>query len=80
MPHFTKDLKTARRPLNARAETVATSSMFRGALASLRCLVPAGAFYEWKSVADGKQPCAIARTDGAPLAFAIWSNIFKGSL
>ena len=54
--------------------------MFRGALASLRCLVPAGAFYEWKSVADGKQPCASARTDGAPLAFAIWSNIVKGSL
>ena len=30
VPHFTKDLKAARRPINARAETVATSGMFRG--------------------------------------------------
>src|SRR5271170_4797591 len=70
VPHFTKDLKTARRPINARAETVTTSGMFRGALASRRCLVPAHAFYEWKAMADGKQPFAIARSDGAPLAFA----------
>jgi putative SOS response-associated peptidase YedK len=49
VPHFTKDLKAARRPFNARAETVATSANFRGALASRRCLVPAEAFYEWKA-------------------------------
>ena len=66
MPHFTRDLKTARRPINARAETVATSGMFRGALASRHCIVPADAFYEWKAMADGKQPYAIARTDGTP--------------
>jgi len=36
-------------------------------------LVPADAFYEWKALPDGKQPYAIARTDGAPLAFAgLW--------
>ncbi len=64
MPHFTKDLKTARKPINARAETVATSGMFRGALAQRRCLVLADAFYEWRAVANGKQPYAIARQDG----------------
>jgi putative SOS response-associated peptidase YedK len=48
VPHFTKDLKACKRPINARAETVATSGMFRGALASRRCLVPADAFYEWR--------------------------------
>ena len=49
--------------------------MFRSALAARRCLVPADAFYEWKAVADGKQPHAIARTDGAPLAFAgLWEG------
>ena len=75
VPHFTKDLKACKRPINARAETIATSGMFRGALASRRCLVPADAFYEWKAVADGKQPYAIARTDGAPLAFAgLWEG------
>ena len=47
VPHFTKDLKKATRPINARAETVASSGMFRGALASRRCIVPADAFYEW---------------------------------
>ena len=34
IPHFTKDLKTARKPINARSETAGTSGMFRGALAS----------------------------------------------
>ncbi len=75
VPHFTKDLKACKRPINARSETIATSGMFRGALAARRCLVPADAFYEWKAVADGKQPYAIARTDGAPLAFAgLWEG------
>jgi putative SOS response-associated peptidase YedK len=70
VPYFTKDLKKAQRPINARAETVAASGMFKAALAKRRCIVPADAFYEWKALADGKQPYAIARVDGAPLAFA----------
>lgn len=75
VPSFTKDLKQARRPVNARAETVATSGMFRNALAKRRCLVPASAFYEWQAGPAGKQPYAIARADGAPLAFAgIWEG------
>ena len=49
--------------------------MFRGALAARRCLVPADAFYEWKTLADGKQPYAIARQDGTPIAFAgLWEG------
>src|ERR1035437_312296 len=47
VPHWTMDIHQARRPINARAETVATSPMFRAALVSRRCLVPADAFYEW---------------------------------
>jgi putative SOS response-associated peptidase YedK len=40
-----------------------------------RCIVPANAFYEWKSMADGKPPYAIARTDVAPRAFAgLWEG------
>ena len=57
IPHFTKDLKAARKPINARAETVASSGMFRGALERRRCLVHADAFYEWRAMPDGKQPC-----------------------
>ncbi len=75
MPHFTKDLKAARKPINARAETVATSGMFRGAWAQRRCLVPADAFYEWRAMAAEKQLCAIARQDGQPMAFAgLWEG------
>ena len=75
VPHFTKRPKTARKPINARAETVASSSMFQGAFARRRALVPATAFYEWRTDAEagGKQPYAIARTDGQPMAFAgLW--------
>ena len=72
MPSWTKTLKQAR-PINGRSETAATARMFKGALANRRCLVPANAFYEWKAMQDRKQPYAIARRDGAPLAFAgVW--------
>ena len=75
VPSFTKDLKAARRSVNARAETVAASGMFRTALAKRRCLVPAAAFYEWKTTPNGKVPHAIAQADGDPLALAgIWEG------
>jgi putative SOS response-associated peptidase YedK len=75
VPHFTRDLKACQRPINARAETAASAPLFLGALAARRCLVPADAFYEWKTMPDGKQPYAIARQDGAPLAFAgLWEG------
>ena len=50
--------------------------MFRDAFASRRCLVPAAAFYEWQAVpGDPKQPYAIAKADGSPMAFAgLWEG------
>jgi len=73
LPYFTKDLKAARKPINARCETVGTSGMFKAALAARRCLVPAAAYYEWRTDPDGKVPFAVARMDGDPVAFAgIW--------
>jgi putative SOS response-associated peptidase YedK len=75
VPHWTKDLKSARRPINARSETAAGSGMFRSAFAARRCLVPADAFYEWRAEGGRKHPYAIARADGAPLAFAgLWEG------
>lgn len=75
VPHFTTDLKAARKPINARSETAATMGLFRGALAARRCLIPADAFYEWRTMPDGKQPYAIARRDGTPAVFAgIWEG------
>jgi putative SOS response-associated peptidase YedK len=75
LPYWTKEPSKARRPINARSETAATSGMFKDALARRRCLVPADAFYEWKVIEGGKQPYAIARQDGQPIAFAgLWES------
>jgi putative SOS response-associated peptidase YedK len=75
VPHFTKDLKALKRPINARSKTAPGSGMFLFALAARRCLVPADAFYEWKAMADGKLPYAIARLNTEPLAFAgLWEG------
>ena len=73
IPSFITDPKGGRKPINARADTVATSDMFRSAFARRRCLVPADAFYEWETTSTGKQPWAFARADGMPLALAgVW--------
>ena len=75
VPHWAKDPKSVRQPINARAETVATTPMFRDALARRRCLVPADVFYEWQTTEAGKQPFAIARADGQPMVFAgLWEG------
>jgi len=59
-------------PINARAETVATSRMFRQALRRARCLVPATGFYEWTVVPGRrrKQPYHLGLKDGGLFAFA----------
>ncbi len=75
VPYFTKDLKKARKPINARSETVATSGMFKAAFAKRRCLVPAPVYYEWRDNPEGKVPFAVARVDGDPVVFAgIWED------
>lgn len=72
---FTKERAKAQRPINCRSDTVATSGMFRSAFAKRRCIVPAGAFYEWKAVHGAKQPYAIARQDQQPMVFAgLWEG------
>jgi putative SOS response-associated peptidase YedK len=73
VPYFTKDLKKARKPINARDDNVAKSGMFREAFAKRRCLVPAPVYYEWRADPEGKTPFAVARVDGEPVAFGgIW--------
>ena len=75
LPYWTKEPTKAQRPINARAETVAKSGMFRRAFEQRRCIVPADAFYEWRVVEGGKQPYAITRQDAQPMAFAgLWEG------
>ncbi len=78
VPHWADDPNTERKPINARAETVATSPMFRAAFAHNRCLVPADAYYEWKAAPDGKQPYAFARQDGEPMMLAGLWDVWQG--
>lgn len=75
VPHWSKDPKAARQPINARAETAATLPIFRDAMARRHCLVPVDAFYEWQALDGSKQPWAIARADGATMALAgLWEG------
>ena len=75
VPHWVKDPKATRQPINARGETIASTPMFRDAFARRRCLVPAEAFYEWQASPGGKLPWAIARADAACMVFAgLWEG------
>jgi putative SOS response-associated peptidase YedK len=79
VPFFTKDLAKARKPINARSETVARSPLFKEAFARRRCLVPAAAYYEWRHDPSGKTPFAIARNDGKPVALGgMWETWQSG--
>jgi putative SOS response-associated peptidase YedK len=64
-------------PINARAEGVATSGLFRDALATRRCVVPADGFYEWRTIAGAKkkQPFRFRLRDGGLFGFA---GLFTG--
>ena len=73
VPHWAKDKKSIQ--INARLETVATTSMFRDSFARKRCLIPADGFYEWEPPEKGRSPHWIYRADGHPLVFAgIWAS------
>ena len=59
--------------INARAESVHRTPLFREAFAKRRALIPATGFYEWEKRADGKQPWRFRREDLEPFAFAgLW--------
>ena len=78
LPYWSKELAKARKPINARSETAATSGTFRAALKSRRAIVPCDAFYEWQTMSGGaKEPFAIARQDGSPLALAGFWESYK---
>jgi putative SOS response-associated peptidase YedK len=76
VPFWSKDGKAGFNTINAKAETIATSAMYREPFKRRRCLVPADAFYEWKKLdAKTKQPHAIALKNDEPFAFAgLWET------
>jgi putative SOS response-associated peptidase YedK len=76
IPFWAKDAKIGYSTINARAETIASSAIYRDAAKRRRCLVPADAFYEWQKLdAKTKQPYAITLKDTEIFAFAgLWER------
>jgi putative SOS response-associated peptidase YedK len=76
VPPWAKSVAVGSRMINARAETVATSSAFRASFLRRRCLVPASGFYEWRREGGRRrpQPYLFAPRAGRPLALAgLWA-------
>jgi len=73
IPYWTKALRGAPQPINAKVETVARSAMFRGLLPARRCLVVADGFYEWTGAKKDRRPLRIVLKDRSLFAFAgLW--------
>ncbi len=70
VPHWVKDMQSAQRPINARAESLSEKPSFTGLLANHRCLVPASGFFEWKKEGNRKIPFYFHLTDTPLFAFA----------
>ena len=78
IPHGCKDPSGGRKPINARAESVASLPTFRATYAKRRCIVPVESFFEWRAMkgARVKQPYAVAMKDGTPFAIAgLWEKL-----
>lgn len=72
VPSWTKDLAAARRPINARSDTVAEKPSYRGPLRHSRAVVPADGFYEWQARPGGrtKVPHFFRVRGGSPFGLA----------
>ena len=74
--HFAKSLADFKglATINAKAEKLMNTAMWRVPFQRRRCLIPAAGFYEWKKLdAKTKQPYAFTMADDAPFAFAgLW--------
>lgn len=75
IPPWADDPRIGSRMFNARAETLATSRVFREAFRQRRCLVPVDSFYEWRREGRVRQPFRIVAADRRPLALAgLWAG------
>jgi putative SOS response-associated peptidase YedK len=75
VPSWAADPKAGSRAFNARAETLATSPLFRDPFRKRRCLVPVDGFYEWRREGSTRRPVWIHDPSGRPLALAgLWTG------
>lgn len=75
IPHWVKEPDGGRKPINARAETIAKLPSFRSAYAKRRCVVPVDNFFEWRKTMPPKRAYAIGMKDGSAFGIAgIWES------
>ncbi len=89
VPHWSKEPKTAFSTFNAKAETLEQSKLYSPYFKGSRCLVPADAFYEWKTISGaaplrGKKETisekisyCIRMADKRPFLFAGLFSVWK---
>ncbi len=56
IPPWAKDISIAKHTFNARCETLQEKASFRMAFQRRRCLIPATAYYEWRTANERKIP------------------------
>jgi putative SOS response-associated peptidase YedK len=75
LPSWIKDPRKTKPFINARAETLLESRMFKSPYKQHRCIIPADSFYEWQRTADSKIPMRILMKDHGLFGFAgIWEE------
>jgi len=77
IPSWSKQPRVPFSTINARAESLAKSPVFRGPFKRGRCLVPASGFYEWQRTPQGKQPYCFRLAGGELFAFAGLYDIWR---
>lgn len=74
IPHWWSKPELPRLSFNARSEEAAAKPMWRDALRSSRCLIPATTWFEWQHLQGAKLPHALTPGDGRGFMFAgLWS-------
>src|SRR5437588_6705059 len=78
VPHWSKEPRVKYSTINARAENITSSSVYREPFKTKRCLIPANGFFEWKQISSGKVPYFIHLKHEPMFAFAglydIWTD------
>lgn len=78
VPFWAKDAKVAYSTINAKAETVQSSAVFKEPFRQRRCLIPVDGFYEWQAIsARIKLPFAIGLKDTSLFALAGLWDVWK---
>lgn len=70
IPYWAKAGDLPRNTINARADRLTQSGIWKRPLARNRCLIPADGYYEWTGPKTARRPLLFRRRDGGLFAFA----------